>query len=155
MTAIQQLNNLDFERKRKEHPTFPIHCLPPSKFSDKSANDLTKAIIQFIQINGGQAERVSSMGRVINNTKTVTDCIGRKKQIGSIDYIKPTSTNGTADISAIIEGRSVKIEVKFGKDKQSEAQIKYQQKVEKAKGIYYIAKDFQSFFDWYNLNFIN
>ena len=46
-------------------------------------------------------------------------------------------------------GRSVKIEVKIGKDKQSDAQKAYQADVEKAMGIYYIAKDFDTFYEWY------
>ena len=57
---------------------------------------------------------------------------------------------GTADISATIGGRSVKIEVKVGRDRQSEAQRIYQQQVEAAGGIYYIATDFESFVKWYN-----
>lgn len=62
-------------------------------------------------------------------------------------------TRGTADIHAIIKGKAVKIEVKIGKDRQSIFQKEYQKNVEKAGGIYYIAKDFDSFYEWYNLNF--
>lgn len=69
---------------------------------------------------------------------------------GKMIYIPGTSRNGTADISATIQGRSVKIEVKIGKDRQSDVQLSYQKEVERAGGIYYIAKDFQSFYDWVN-----
>jgi hypothetical protein len=67
-----------------------------------------------------------------------------------MQYIKGTSTNGTADISATIKGRSVKIEVKIGKDRQSDAQKQYEQDVIKAGGLYFIARDFDSFIEWYD-----
>ena len=78
-----------------------------------------------------------------------------QRVIGSIEWIKGTGTNGSADISATIAGKSVKIEVKILKDRQSEAQKQYQADIEKAGGIYYIAKDFTSFVEWYNLKFRN
>jgi hypothetical protein len=63
--------------------------------------------------------------------------------------VKGTGTDGTADISATIKGRSVKIEIKIGSDRQSEAQRNYQHIIEKAGGIYFIAKDFAQFYSWY------
>ena len=56
---------------------------------------------------------------------------------------------GSADISATIEGRSVKIEIKVGSDRQSEAQKRYQQQVENAGGTYFIATSFEQFEDWF------
>lgn len=132
--------------KIKRYPNNPYPCL--DKWSDRKANDLTKAIIGFLRLIGYQAERISSSGRVIGKQKTVTNVVGQMRVIGSVKYIPPTSTNGTADISATIEGISVKIEVKIGRDKQSEDQKLYQKAVEDAGGIYWIAKDFQSFYNW-------
>ena len=60
---------------------------------------------------------------------------------------------GTADISATIKGRSVKIEVKIQGDKQGAAQRTYQSQVEASGGLYFIAKDFQSFYNWYKTTF--
>jgi hypothetical protein len=48
----------------------------------------------------------------------------------------------------------VKIEVKIGKDRQSEAQKRYQENIEKAGGIYYIAKNFDDFVEFFN-DFVN
>jgi hypothetical protein len=59
------------------------------------------------------------------------------------------STKGTADISATIRGRSVKIEIKYGKDRQSDAQKEYQAAIERAGGVYIIVRDFDSFVEWY------
>ena len=101
-----------------------------------TANELTKDIIEFLQSRKCQAERVNNISRQVK---------GR--------WVKSNMTKGTADIHCTIKGRSVKIEVKIGKDRQSDAQKLYQQSIELAGGIYYIAKDFDSFYEWYNLNF--
>lgn len=135
---------------KEKYPSIPEYGIPIPKYTDSNANGLTKCIIDFLNHSGHQAERISSMGRVIDNSKVVEDVLGRKRTIGSKKYIKGTSTNGTADISSIILGKSVKIEVKIGKDRQSSDQKKYEQATIKAGGIYWIAKDFDMFIDYYN-----
>jgi predicted transcriptional regulator len=89
------------------------------------------------------------MGRIIDGRKQVTDIIGRTKTIGTAKYIPTTGTKGSSDISATINGKSVKIEVKIGSDRQSKYQIEYQERTEKSGGIYLIAKDFESFYNDY------
>lgn len=148
MTPLQQLTELDWQVRCANTRMRPDYVVK-TKFSDKTANGLTKAIISWINLNGYQAERISTTGRWIDNSKIVTDVLGNRKKIGSGKYIKGTGTNGSADISATIKGKSIKIEVKIGKDRQSEAQIKYQQMIEKAGGIYFIAKNFDNFYDFY------
>ena len=140
-----------YDAKLKKYDNQPYLVKP--KFSGKTANGLTKAIIKFIQLSGGQAERISTTGRMIDQRKTYTDVVGVRRTIGSTKWIPSTSTKGSADISATINGKSVKIEVKIGRDRQSEAQKKYQSDIERAGGIYYLAKDFESFYQWYNENF--
>ena len=127
----------------------PPEYIVRTKYTDKTANSLTKAIVKWINLNGYQAERISTSGRWVDNSKVVTDVLGNQKKIGSGKYIKGSGTKGSADISATIKGRSIKIEVKM-KDKQSEAQIEYQKAIERAGGIYFIAKDFDSFYEFYS-----
>lgn len=132
----------------KDRPLVPTYAIPKKKykFRDKTANELTNAIIQFIKIQGGIGERINSMGRQVDNRKTYTDPVtGMKKTIGSVDWIRGTATEGTADISATVFGMSVKIEVKIGADKQSKAQKEYQMRIEEAGGIYIIARTFNGF----------
>jgi hypothetical protein len=148
MTPLQQLTELDWQVRCANTRMRPDYVVK-TKFTDKTANGLTKAIIAWINLNGYQAERISTTGRYVDNSKVVTDVLGNRKKIGSGKYIKGTGTNGSADISATIKGKSIKIEVKIGKDKQSEAQIKYQQMIEKAGGIYFIAKNFDEFYGFY------
>lgn len=123
--------------------------VPKKKYTDITANGLTTCIVDWINLNGYQAERISTTGRYIDNSKIVTDILGNKKKIGSGKYIKSSGTVGSADISATIKGRSVKIEVKIGNDKQSEFQKQYESDVIRAGGYYFIAKDFDSFLSFY------
>jgi Holliday junction resolvase len=128
----------------------PPEYIVRTKFTDKTANGLTKAIVKWINLNGYQAERISTSGRWVDNSKVVTDVLGNQKKIGSGKYIKGSGTKGSADISATIKGKSIKIEVKINKDRQSEAQVEYQKAIERAGGIYFIAKDFNSFYEFYS-----
>ena len=63
-------------------------------------------------------------------------------------------TKGSADISATIQGKSVKIEIKWGNDRQSPAQVKYQSEIEKAGGIYVIVHTYDQFYGWYTATFL-
>ena len=122
-------------------------------YKDTTANGLTRCIIDFITFSGWQAERISNTGRMIDRRRMYTDVLGRKKQIGNMEWAKGSGTAGTADISATIAGISVKIEVKVGRDRQSTAQTSYQKKIEASGGIYLIATNMQDFIEWYYLNF--
>ena len=96
-------------------------------------------MMDWINFNSYQAERINSTGRQI-------DIKGQNK------WIPGSSTRGTADISATIKGRSVKIEIKCaatGDRYQSEEQKHYQLMIERAGGVYIIVRDFQGFYDWY------
>jgi hypothetical protein len=147
--SIKVLQDLIWQLECVKYPRMPKEYVAKRTYSDKTANGLTKCIIDWIKANGYQAERISNTGRYIDNSKIVTDSMGFQKKIGSGQYIKGTGTNGTADISATIKGRSIKLEVKIGKDRQSEAQKKYQADIERAGGIYIIVKDFDEFMNFY------
>lgn len=131
-------------------PSCPAHSLPVKKYTDNSANNLTKCVIDFLNMSGFQAERINTTGRYVDNKKTFVDIVGRQRTIGSGKFIKGTGTKGSADISATIFGRSIKIEIKYAKDIQSQAQKEYQADIERAGGIYIIVRDFDSFIEWYN-----
>ena len=149
-----KLEELYINYTKQNYPNFPEYAIPKEKFSDKTANELTKTICKFITYIGGQAERISNQGQYRDNTKVVTDVLGRQRTIGSGTWTKGQGTNGTADISSTIPikmkngqtiGLSLKIEVKFGKDRMSQAQGRYKEEIEKTGGRYMIAKDFDSF----------
>lgn len=148
----KRFEQLYLKNKLENYPSFigRENCIPPADTKENGANSLTRLVINFLEFNGCQAERINSSGRYIDGSKQVTDCIGRKRTIGTGKYIKSTTTNGTADISATIKGRSIKIEIKWQKDRQSDDQKKYQQSIEKSGGIYIIVKTFDDFVDWFD-----
>lgn len=145
--SIKKLQLQVHEWECSLHPTVPGSYIPMNNYTDKTANGLTRCIVDFIRANGGQAERINTTGmpiiRQLPSGRTETT------------WRKGNTTKGSADISAIIGGKSVKIEVKIGHDRQSEAQKKYQKAVEAAGGMYFIAKSFDDFLTFYNNNFKN
>lgn len=148
--AIQELERLATEAARAKYPKIKPEWLAPRTFKVNSANSLTKAVIAYIQLNGGQAERISNTGRMVNQTKQFVDVMGFNRQVGSAKYIKGSGTRGTADISAVIRGNAVKIEIKWAKDRQSDVQKEYQKSIETAGGTYLIVRTFEEFYTWFN-----
>ena len=148
------------ERKPRKQPyTKPeavkrLEQVTGNKHRDDTANGCTRCIIAYLKYKGWQAERINTTGIPIDSRRQVTDITGRTRNIGSLTWRPSGSTVGSADISATINGRSVKIEVKIGKDRQSEAQRRYQQAIEQAGGLYYIARNFTEFHSWYRKNFM-
>ena len=150
MTAIAELKALYMAENRRRFPSLPEGARACYTYTDKNANGLTRCILDFLRFKGHQSERISVTGRFIDQSQIVTDVCGFQRRIGSGKYIKTAMQPGTADISAIIHGKSVKIEVKIGRDRQSPAQRHYQEQVERAKGIYFIATSFGQFLEWFN-----
>ncbi len=133
--AIERLKELAWAETRRRYPNVPYPVI--RQYSDRTANGLTRCIIDFIRFSG---------------RRIVTDVLGYRRVIGSMKWIPGTGTRGTADISAIYLGKSVKIEVKIDRDRQSAAQKEYQQSIEASGGIYLIARSFNEFYqDWQGL----
>lgn len=148
MKALDKLKKLHLEKQVKEHPNYPVDYIGSYKHKPNSTNGLTRCVQDLILFSGYHCERTGNEGRVIDNRKTYVDVIGRSKTIGSVQRIKGQGTNGTSDLKAIIKGQMIAIEIKYGKDRQSEAQKEYQAKIEKSGGIYLIVKDLDVFYDW-------
>jgi len=126
----------------KFHANVPVHCRPIKKFSDASANELTKAIVAYSKVKGFFAERQSSEGRY-RPGKEVTNVMGQKRTLGGM-FI-PGQGKGKADIKAVIKGRAIEIEVKHGRDRLREDQIKYKQQIEASGGVYLVVKTWDDF----------
>lgn len=149
--SVRRLENLAFENQIKKYPNFPYPI--KETYKDNTSNGLTKCVIDFITIKGFHAERINSTGAIKDSRKTSKDVLGNIRTIGSVEWIKSTTQKGTSDISATIQGRSVKIEIKCkatGDDIQSEAQKEYQRQIENAGGTYIIIKTFEEFYNWWN-----
>ncbi|HAH36811.1 MAG TPA: hypothetical protein DEQ87_13665 [Algoriphagus sp.] len=129
---LKQLTRLMEVDMTKSYPSVPSHARRKITFRDHTANDLTSSIIAFFNLQGGFAERINNMGQQLD----------RK---GERIWVKGNGKDGTADISATFNGISVKVEVKAGNDRQSDAQKEYQRRIEAAGGIYIIARNFDGF----------
>lgn len=149
----QRINEFYHQWQRKQYPNNPY--LMDYQHKDNSANGLTRCIIDFLKYNGMQGERINNTGRYVNDKTKFVDSVGYNREIGSGKYIKGTGTNGTADISATIPclikgvliGMSVKFEVKYGKDRQSEAQKEYEDNILQSGGHYFIIRTFDEFLE--------
>ena len=145
----QLLTELYLTDQRKKYPAFPDHCRPPYSNKDNNANGLTKCVLDFLNYSGHFAERISSQGQARVKKATCGKTIG-------IEWTKGTSRVGTADISAEVKHPNhrfaipVKIEIKYGKDRQSQVQKQYEIDVTEVGALYWIVKDFDSFIEKFN-----
>ena len=146
---VKALEALSFARDVARHPSCDPRYIAPRKYRDDTANGLTRCVIDFLNLSGHLAERINCTGRYMDRSQTFEDVTGKVRTIGTGQWIPTSGMKGTADISAVIQGRAVKIEIKI-RDAQSEDQKRYQQRIEAAGGIYLIVRSFAEFMDWYN-----
>lgn len=133
LTSLKDLADMQDAENKKKYPTMPDYARVKSKFSESNANNLTAAIMKFLTSSGHHVSRVNTMG-VVRNGK----------------YTKGGGTIGASDLSVIMKSFSGKIvawelEVKHGKDVQSDVQKEYESSVVKAGGIYSIVKTYDEF----------
>ena len=129
--AVKDLERMADAEARRRHPTMPY--LAPRKFRDDSANSLTTCIVKYIELRGGFASRVSNQGT-----------FSRKLN----KYIPSTAKRGLPDIIATYQGLSLHVEVKAGRDRQSEHQKAVEFAVNGAGGRYFVAHNFTEFKQW-------
>jgi len=153
MTALQILKESKLKEVRERYPNTTAFD-HQANFKDKSERDLEKCILYFAQIEGFQAERIKVKPNRIDNRTSYVDSVGFKRTIGTVTWAKSSMQAGSADMSCTIKGRSVKVEIKIGKDFQKANQKIYQDQVEKAGGQYWIVKSFEDFYTHYQ-KFIN
>ena len=144
----KRLSDLEIAHLKEKYPSMPDFALAKTKWSDSSANALTRSVLAFINMSGYQAERINTTGMYRQGAKLKVG-EGTRQMPGK--WTKGTGTKGSADISATINGRSVKLEIKYGKDRQSDDQIRYQEMIEKAGGVYLIVNNFDDFILWFDL----
>ena len=142
--TLQQLTEAIHQQKFKDHP----HCetrkelFPTRPFTEKGANELTRSIEAFIRYTGNYADRINNTG--IYDPKT-------KK------FRRSNTRRGIADVMATKriehQGRyfaiTVAIEIKYGNDKLSEYQLRIKDDIERAGGVYLVARTWEQFInDW-------
>src|SRR6188768_292887 len=134
------------EWSKGEYPTAYANGFwtPPVFPKVDTSAGLTNAVIKFIIWSGYNADRTNTQGRLVDAPQ--------KQDSGNVltvkKYIKSANRRGTADIGATIKGRSVKIEIKVGKDKPSQYQQDEQVRERKAGGVYEFIKTMDEFINW-------
>lgn len=134
--TLDDLNQRLYEANKTKYPNVPVTGLVKPRHSDKTANGLTKAIIAFFEVQGHYANRIQTQG-----------------QFRAGKWTRGTTKRGTPDVSAIVNGRALAIEVKHGKDRLSDAQKQQAEKIQSAGGVWYCARTFEGFTQWFNETF--
>jgi hypothetical protein len=113
------------------------HTLDPLFPDTSTANGLTTFCLKYLTWMEHRATRITTEGRsIVKNGESIRI---------------PTQTRkGTADISATINGKAVMLEIKTGRDKPSEAQLKEQERERRAGGIYEFVHNVGEFFEVYD-----
>jgi hypothetical protein len=140
MSGLAELRRLACDQIRAKYPHLPEPAICPPKYETKTANGLTRAIVDFITLSGGWATRISTTGQMRPGGGTETN--------PAMKWVYGTSKLGTADIHAVFQGLHLSIEVKIGRDRQSVYQKNVEAQVTAAGGVYYLARDFNSFYEW-------
>ncbi len=149
-SALKELTEMEYKQRYQDKPNYPEYARVKRKYTDRTSSGLTRAIVDFLNLKGHFAERINTMGVPVDRRKTVTNVIGQTQQIGSVQWRRSGATRGSSDISAVVSGKTIKIEIKIGKDRQSEHQKRYQEQVEKAGGLYWLVKSYDEFIEKYN-----
>jgi hypothetical protein len=113
-----------------------------------SAANTEKHICEFLQLRGHHAAKVATQG-TFKAAKVEETALGRLQTSKGI-YLPSGGRKGAADISAVIFGVSVHIELKYSKgDKQSVHQRKFETDVNQAGGIYMVVHNVDNFYQKY------
>lgn len=128
---ILKMRHEYFLKKYQAAREFGVPNAKPYK--DGSANNLTRAIIDWITFSGYSATRINVQGQI------------KRSDSGIYIWTPSTTRRGTADIHAIVRGKHISIEVKIGPDRMSKFQHEEKLRVENAGGIYFVATDMDSF----------
>ena len=130
--AILELERMALAANREKYPNLPESARYIGKFS-KTANGLTKCIMEYVKLRGGFCARINTMG-VIRSGK----------------WTRSGSTLGMPDLQGVFNGLPFYVEVKHGQDRLSEIQRKRIAELEEAGAKVFVAHDFEGFFEWFN-----
>lgn len=103
-----------------------------------SANRLTQSVVRFLNYNGFVAWNVYNGGVYDPRRQTY-----RKN---------PTQKHGVFDVCGFrkSDGRHIEIEIKWGRDKMSDHQLRHFDDLKKAGAIAYVCRTFDEFEQWFN-----
>ena len=65
-SCIKHLQKLEVAARSAKSPSMPVAYIIATNYSDKTANGLTKCIIEWLRYNNCQGERISNTGRIVS-----------------------------------------------------------------------------------------
>lgn len=136
--TLKELHQLALKRQRIKYPNVPEAALYVKPFKSSRANELTRSIETYINLTGHVANRINNAA-VYDAKKGVYRSGSVRKGIADIMATKRVEHFGR------VFGVTVAIEVKIGRDRQSEHQKEFQAEIERGGGVYIIARDWDGF----------
>jgi hypothetical protein len=141
--TLKDLSDMRYKYDSDRHPSIPEHGRYRITYTDKTANGLTKCIKDFCDMSGILCDRTGSEGR-FRPGKSVVDVIGRTRVMKGTWL--PGNNVGQGDLQIVMKGKIYSVEIKIGRDSQSEVQKDFQARLERAGGIYTVVKDWDDFY---------
>lgn len=127
--SVKQLEQEYFEWKYR-NSTIPVQCRFKRSFRDDTANGLAGCIEVWCKVHGAFYQRQNSQGQYDSRLKI---------------WRKSGTTKGIADVQVTFQGKTYNLEIKVGKDRQSEVQKEVERKIKAAGGHYAIIHCFDDF----------
>lgn len=119
------------------------HYQPKKVPAVDTANGMASYIIDHMAWTGNYANRINVMGRQVGGfTKTQSG-----KVFDDRKFIKASTKKGTPDLDILINGVSIKPEIKIGSDRQSDNQVKEASKITKAGGVSVVFRSIDDYID--------
>ncbi len=132
--SVKNLEN-DYYCFKYRNSSIPVQYRFKRSFRDDTANGLAACIEAWAKINGAFYQRQNSQGRYDSRLKM---------------WRKSGTTKGIADVQVTYKGKTFNLEIKIGKDRQSEVQKQAEAKIKSAGGHYSIVRNFNDFLEEIN-----
>ncbi len=117
-------------RPNAKYPPRPEHYFYKNTTHRKYLSNFVESVIVMVMRKKGcDPIKAKDAGKSIDKSKTVTDVLGRTKNIGGRVWVRDKDVKpGRADIVVFYKGQLWNLEVKVGHDRQSDAQRVEQQR---------------------------
>lgn len=133
------LKQLKLEHIRRTAPAFfqasGSYSMQVKPYSDRTNIGLTRCITDYLRYSGYH----------------LVDRKSNRRQ--SFKWRKSPSQSNPEEIEAVIHGRALRIQIRIGDEPVSGQQLREKLKAESTGGLFYVARDFQSFLHWFETVF--
>ena len=133
--SVKRLEVEYFEHKYR-NSTIPQQCRFKRSFRDDTANGLAGCIEAWCKVYGAFYQRQNSQGQYDSRLKM---------------WRKSGTTKGIADVQVTFKGKTFNLEIKIGRDRQSEIQKEVEQRIKAAGGHYAIIHCYDDFLQQINI----